>query len=146
MKKFLISILACSLIIFSLSFFACDLSHKHYTDNFGVCKNCNEDISILIDKDKNGAYIQKSFNLQLYTDTYLKFVSNGESQLTIKVESTASNIKSIILYSKTDDYIASTYNSENPILTCNEQLIAGETYYIKIQSSNVAAAKIIIET
>lgn len=146
MKKFLTSIFACLLVVFSLSFIACDLSHKHYTDNFGVCKSCNEDISVLIDKDKNGAYIQKSFNLQVYTDTYLKFVSNGESQLTIKVECPSSNIKSVILYSKTDDYIASTYNSENPIFTCNEQLIAGETYYIKIQSNNVATAKITIET
>ena len=143
MKKFL-SVLFAVLTITCFS--ACDLSHKHFTDNFGVCKTCSEDISVLIEKNGNNSYVQTNFNLQVYTDTFLKFVSNGESSLTIKIECANSTIKSIILYSKTDDYIASTYNTQNPVLTCNEQLIAGETYYIKIQSDKFADAKIILET
>ena len=133
------------MLIFSTFFIACDLSHKHYTDDFGVCRSCNTDISVLIQKDGNNNYIPTTFNLQHYTDTYLKFVSNGESELTIKVECSGADIESIILYSKTDNHIASKYDRRNPVLTCNEQLSANETYYIKIKSSTSASAKVVLE-
>jgi len=144
MKKLLSKIILCYILIVSSIFVGCDLSHKHYTDDFGVCNNCKKDISVLIEKDTNNNYIETELNLQLHTDTYLKFVSNGENKLTIKIECDGADIKSIILYSKTDDYIASKYDKEDPVLVCNEQLTPNETYYIKIQSDKVASAKVIM--
>lgn len=145
MKKILYSFMFLILIVCSSLNVGCDLSHKHYTDNFGVCKSCQNDISVLIKKDNNNDYIETEFNLQIHTDTYLKFISNGESQLTIRIECENANIKSIILYSKNDNYIASKYDSNNPVLICSEQLTADEEYYIKIESDKFATAKVILE-
>ena len=132
-------------LIISIFLVGCDLSHKHYTDNFGVCRNCNTDISVMIQKDQNENYLVTDFALQYYTDTYLKFVSNGESELTITIECDTADIESIVLYSKTDDYIASKYDRNNPVLVCNEQLERGETYYIRIKSSKARNARVILE-
>ena len=134
----------CFLLIVSFFFMGCDLSHKHYTDNYGVCKNCNTDITVTIEKDSSGNYMPTNFLLQKHTDTYLKFISNGESKITITVNCETSNINSIILYSKTDDYIASKYDKTNPVLIYDQPLIANETYYIKIQSTNAVNAQIIL--
>ena len=139
-KRIIISIL----LFMSFLFVGCDLSHKHYTDNYGYCNSCKTDITIDIEKDSNNNYLPKDIMLQHYTDTYLKFVSNGESNITIEVQCESTDIESIILYSKTDDHIASKYDKENPVLTCNEQLTTGETYYIKIKSSTYGSAKIIL--
>lgn len=132
-------------LIISVFLVGCDLSHKHYTDDFGVCRNCNTDISVMIQKDQNENYLVTDFTLQYYTDTYLKFVSNGESELTITIECDAADIESIILYSKIDDYIASKYDRNNPVLVCNEQLERGEIYYIRIKSDKAADARVILE-
>ena len=137
----IITVLACVLFLFA----GCDLSHKHYTDNYGVCKTCGTDITVTIKKDSNNNYLPTNFNLQYYPDTYLKFVSNGENKITITIKTNSPVVKSIVLYSKSDDYIASKYDVNNPVLVCEEPLIANETYYIKIESTNAENAQVVIE-
>ena len=137
----ILSVLVCVLFLFA----GCDLSHKHYTDNYGVCRSCGTDITVTIKKDTANNYLPTEFMLQHNTDTYLKFVSNGESKITITINTSSPVVKSIVLYSKSDDYIASKYDSSNPVLVYEEPLTANETYYIKIQSTNSGKANVVIE-
>ena len=69
--------------ILILCFFlcSCDLSHKHYLDNYGVCKSCNQDVCILLSNNVNGEYISEIIDINPYNDVFVKFVSTGDMVL-----------------------------------------------------------------
>ena len=52
-----VSFLFCCLFLLS----ACDLSHKHYTDNFGVCRSCGEDTVEILKVNANYEFTRKVF-------------------------------------------------------------------------------------
>ena len=123
----------CAVVCFSAAACTLDLSHKHYLDKFGYCNSCQSDQTILLTKNADGEYVSEKLNLNTINETFIRFVSDGTSPLQITVNCITSEASSIVLFSKTDDYIASKYDKTNPVLICREPLTAGETYYVRIK-------------
>ena len=136
----------CLSIPFILSVTACDLSHKHYLDNYGYCRSCDQDMCIALTKNSNSEYIAE-INIDPYNETFLSFVSDGEQGIEITVSNYGSGVvNSIILYSQDDDYIVSKYDTSNPVLTYSDRLTKNKKYYIKIKFTQVSQAKITIKS
>ena len=123
-----------------------DLSHKHYTDDYGYCRSCETDTAHLLQKNADGIYVTEELPFPAYTDVFLTFRGEGEGGLTVTVTplSTA-EVAAIILYSESDDYIASRYDRQDPVLKYSEPLEDGVLYYVRIKPSVAGAIKVIIE-
>ena len=146
MKNSLIKILSvlCLVICVCTIFTSCDLSHKHYFDNYGVCKSCQKDSCITLTKDSNSNTYSLPYYVNINTrdDGFFKFVSNGENGILItftKDESSSNgqtDFKQIKFYSEKSAIITSTY--ENQTLKYSNTLEKGVTYYIWLDIENYA--------
>ena len=144
-KKFIFkTFLILSLILCGLIFASCDLSHKHFFDAYGKCKNCNFNSCITITKNQSSnSYTSNYANINTKDDGYFKFTSNGENGIIItftKNQSTSigqTNFKQIKFYSEKSSLIASNINSN--ILEYNGKLELGVTYYIYLNIENYSA-------
>lgn len=134
----------CLVLLIGVIFTSCDLSHKHYFDNYGVCKSCQKDSCITITKDPNSNTYSLPYYVNINTrdDGFFKFVSNGENGILItftKDESSSNgepSFKQIRFYSEESALITS--NVEKQTLSYNNTLKAGVTYYIWLDIENYA--------
>ena len=127
------------------SLVSCDLSHKHYLDNYGYCMQCQKNQVVSLTRSQDGHYTAEEKSFNPYNDIFYKFVANGENGIQISVSSTSTaKIASILLYTKEDDYIASTYDSENPNLLHQEPLKTGETYYIRVKAREIGTINLTV--
>lgn len=120
----------------------CDLSHKHYLDNYGVCKNCGKDAAVNLTRDSNGEY----FSTETYCSTndfsYFKFVASGEEFITICVEEISANVDYISLYTKNVSNLSLSHVSGENSYFYSNKLTEGEIYYIKVKVSTAGNIKI----
>lgn len=122
---------------------SCDLSHKHYFDDYGKCRNCGVNTCKTLTKDSNSnTYSYDYVKINTKDDGFFKFVSNGENGIKItftKNQSTSigeTTFKKIKFYSENSAIITS--NVERSELEYNGQLTAGVTYYIWLDIENYA--------
>ena len=144
MKKILkISSIVCFLFSFIFMLSACDLSHKHYVDNYGYCSSCKTDTAIVL---TNRVYYYESREVECSSVdfVYFRFVSNGESSIKITIEEISGAVNYINMYSKhiNNLYVQHTYGTNEYFH--DQPLIEGETYYIKVKAYDNTKIKILI--
>ena len=115
-----------------LSASACDLSHKHVVDDCGYCNACQKDTAIDLIK-KDGVYVAEMTDCNTYNETFFRFVGNGETAVKILAICENTQAESVILFSENDDYIASKFDRENPLVECQEPLETGVIYYVRVK-------------
>ncbi|MBO5328812.1 MAG: hypothetical protein J6B04_06535 [Clostridia bacterium] len=122
----------------------CDLSHKHYLNDYGVCRSCQEDKAVLLTLNENGEYKSDEVTIDVYNDTIIKFVSNGEKGIELKINCESEGVKTVTLLSDTTAYIPINKNYQTGNYVSEIQFVKGETYYVKISFSSVKTASFII--
>ena len=115
-----------------------DLSHKHYVNNYGVCRQCQEDQSLVLTKNAQGEYLSGDLQLGTISDTIIRFVANGERGVTVAVECETSEIKDVTLYSKTSAYMCGGTST----LTWENELVAGQTYYLRLRMKQAGVTRV----
>ena len=145
MKKcFKVASMLCLLVCCFSFFSACDLSHKHYLDSYGVCRNCKTDTAELITRNANLEYVstEKQFNL-VETYAFFKFVANGETAVKIVVSTISTNYNDLVLL---DDGARSQFLTAkgNNTYLCNTTLVQGKTYYIRLKPAQSGKIKVVV--
>ena len=132
-KRFIAVILsACLLIIGAFSLSACDLSHKHYLDDYGICRNCQKDACYVANGDGNGNYKAENINCQIVWETFVKFVATSDSPVEITVTCGTAEVNNFVMYALSNKQLAYCYNRELRATT-SQPLTVGTTYYIKVK-------------
>jgi len=139
MKKFFSFIIViCFIVPFSIILCSCDLSHKHYFNQYGYCGNCGTDTCVTLHKNQTtNKYEGSKTTTNVYDDIFFKFTASGENGIKIKVvapEGSSIKFKTITFYSESTASITSVY--EQTELVWNNKLTAGLTYYIKIDTES----------
>ena len=137
-------VLSFCLILCCFIFASCDLSHKHYFNDYGRCRNCNANTCITLTKDPySNTYTSPFKKISTIDDGYFNFTSNGENGILInftKNEETSigeTRFKTIKLYSENTAYIRTV--SDTTSLEYDYPLNQGVTYYIYLDIENYAA-------
>lgn len=142
-KRFLTIILsACLFIIGAFSLSACDLSHKHYLNDYGVCKQCNQDVCFIASGDGVGNYKAENINCQLVFETYVKFVATKSAPVEITITCGTAKVNNFIMYALSNRQLAYCYNSDDLRATTSEPLTAGTTYYIKVKVTTAGSLSV----
>ena len=134
MKKVLkLTSLFCLLLCGIAFLSACDLSHKHYLDNYGVCKNCKEDTAEVLTRNSNLEYISSERNCNVQeTYAFFKFVANGEEMVKIIVEEISTEYQEVRLLNKNANSVF-LIPKENNTFLYEGTLTAGEIYYVRVK-------------
>lgn len=121
------------LLVFSLV--SCDLSHKHYTDEYGYCSSCKTDTAVLLQKDDTGGYASETCTFGQYATPYFKFTASGEAGIKIEVIPDTAEVSAVILYTRERPYVASKYDRADPTLLYEVPLEAGDEYFVRLELS-----------
>ncbi len=131
------------LIIVAVFSTACIINPTHYLDDYGVCKQCKEDVSITLNYN-DGVYSSSARCLD--TDyTYFKFtsISNQPLQITIdKGDATIDDLNCIKFYSKNNHNISLSHFAGEFTWNYPYELTQGETYYIRLAVKKVGTVSI----
>ena len=121
-----------------------DLSHKHYVNNYGVCNQCQQDVSVLLTKGLDGRYVSTDISANAYYDTIIRFVGNNENGICVRIETnggvTVGNVK---LYSQTSAYMSQSTGTIP--LVWQGVMENGKTYYVRIPTTGSGTIKVVIE-
>ncbi len=113
---------------------ACDLSHKHYFNDYGVCKQCQKDASVTLTK-QNGVYLSEEVTLEAFNErqnySYFKFTADGDYGITAEIEGIGSVVHSVELYSTEVAMMTGGMST----LTWQQPLNEGTTYYLRVKLS-----------
>lgn len=133
-----VSFLFCCLFLLS----ACDLSHKHYTDNFWVCRSCGEDTVEILKVNANYEFTSSESYGRANEYVYFKFVSLGEDLIDITVEEVSARVSYVELYTKTSSNLYLKHMSGENVYSHESPLTQGETYYIRVKLYNAGKIKV----
>ena len=135
--------LFCLLLTCAFAFCSCgmDLSHKHYLNEFGFCRQCQKDLSISMKFDGE-KYVSEEVNCPTNDYTYFKFVANSASHVTIYLEEITASVESynLHLYKEGSYGLSLWHDVENNSFRYENPLTQGDTYFVKVKAS--AAGKI----
>lgn len=136
MKKLLPILLAAAFIISSLTGCSLDLSHKHYTDDFGFCKTCDTDLCRAL-RESGSILTSGSVNAADGETLYFSFKPNGAGSTVIKIvsESAVLDERGVDIYTR-DSYgigFIPLYSDDGnvKILKSNGTLDTDTVYYIR---------------
>lgn len=143
MKKSLLTILLAVCLIFPIAMFSgCDLSHKHYCDKFGVCRNCGENTATQLSL-QNGVYSCASVPAKANDETYFSFVGNGTSNIKITISPSNISVTNFDLYTQTSSNLYLQRN--NTVYVYEGEITQGTTYYISLKVSVATNLSVKIE-
>ena len=135
------------IIVFSLilSFFitGCDLSHKHYYNDYGVC-NCGKDSALTV-AYSNNEYTSESHSVIEGESYYYKFEGHGENGVEFFLDNDEVAFYRIEIRSEgmiMDTAKSDSFDSKTKKYT--KSLSKDRTYYLKITYKRDGEAKLII--
>ena len=140
MKKILVFVSLVMTLIIS----GCDLSHKHYYNDRGVC-NCGDDIA------EELSYLNDEYNSNEHTvengkTYYYKFKANGEEGIDFYVES--QNVSFDRIEIRADGMLQTTAGHKNydyKVFTYSGQtLIKDKFYFLKVTYNGEGTIKLIL--
>ena len=141
-KLYRFILMVCCLLSLAL-FSSCDLSHKHYLDEYGYCKSCQKDQAIELSL-KDGVYSSGEVYLTVINESFFKFVSSGEKGVEIKVDYVSTEVTSIIFFSTKSNSLAYKFDRSNPVAVYKGDLEEGETYYVKLKLTKEGSLKLTV--
>lgn len=139
MKKVLLLISLISIFVIS----GCDLSHKHYYNDYGKC-NCGKDIALTFTYS-NGEYISEVHGVIKGEVYYYKFDGHGENGCEFFLDNKEMLFDRVEV--RSDGILASVATSEafgTPDRRYNSTLMNGRTYYLKVTYKTSGDIKVII--
>ena len=143
MKNFIEKYLVLCLLICCVVFLqACDLSHKHFEDKYGVCQTCGEDTAELLTPNPNQEFISSEKHGRENDFVYFKFVSLGEEFINITVNEITAKVSYVELYTKTVKNLYLSHVSGENVYSYDLPLTQGETYYIRVRLQKAGNIKI----
>ena len=143
MKNFINKCLIFGLMLCGVVFLqACDLSHKHYEDKYGICQSCGKDTAELLTPNSNQEFISSEKFGRENDFVYFKFVSLGEEFINITVTEISGKVNYVELYSKTTSNLYLSHMSGENVYCHESPLTQGETYYIRVRLLKAGNVKI----
>ena len=146
-KKVKLLSVICLLLIIPFMF-ACKFNPSHYLNDYGVCKQCGDDMSISLNRNNNLEYVIEDVYCTTNDYTYFKFVSSGEENFTIYIEEQTAKIDDINclkFYTKQIHNISLSHLVGEHKWNGIQPLTAGETYYLRIQVKTAGTIKVIVQ-
>ena len=142
MKKTLISL--CLFLVMIISGCQCDLSHKHYYNEYGVCI-CGSDIAQKLSYS-NSEYTSTTYNIKQGEIYYYKFTSHGENGVDFHLES--DNVMFDRIEIRADGMlqtIATRKEYDDKLYTYDKSLTNDRVYYLKITYKGDGSIKLILK-
>ena len=139
MKRVLILLSLISIFIIS----GCDLSHKHYYNDYGIC-NCGKDISLKLDYSNN-EYISESHSVIEGESYYYKFKAHGENGIEFFLDNEDVTFYRIEIHTKgmlTNVATGDSFDSKTKKYT--QSLTDGREYNLKITYRSDGETRLII--
>lgn len=150
-NKTLRTIMFLSFVFIALTFVGCtiDLSHKHYTDKYGYCSNCDTDTSITLEKNESSEFVSDEMSVGYfgYTDEmYYKFTLDKDSKIKISLSCDSSSFGEIKLYTKENDYIylSSDFDAPEENAKVSNEILEKDTYYIFVKFYEETTCKVVV--
>ena len=138
-KSFIFCLLSTCIFLFT----ACgmDLSHKHYLNDFGFCRQCQKDLAHTLSL-VNGEYVSEEVDCKTDDYTYFKFLANKNTPVTIYLEEITASVESynLHLYKENAYGLSLNHNAEDNSFYYANELTQGDTYFVKVKAG--AAGKI----
>lgn len=147
MRRFLKTLLVVTLtLVLGVLTVGCsiDLSHKHYLNSYGICSQCQKDVSVLLTKNVDGRYVSADIKTDVYNDTIVRFLGDNENGVHITVEANnGAVVGNVKLYSQTSAYI--TQSTGTAPLIWENKIEQGKMYYVRIQTTGQGTVKVTIK-
>ena len=134
----------CMLFVLIITGCQCDLSHKHYYNDYGVCM-CGDDIAQELIYE-NQEYKTTSHEVKQGETYYYKFVSHGENGIDFYLESESVAFDRIEI--RADNMlqtVAGRKDYTNKLYTYESSLTDELMYYLKITYTGEGTIKMIIK-
>ena len=123
----------------------CDLSHKHYYNDRGVC-NCGDDIAEKLTY-LNEEYVSNEHNIEEGKVYYYKFDANGEEGIDFYLESEDVTFDRIEI--RADGILQTTAGNKNydyKVFTYDRQSFTKDrTYFLKVTYKGQGTVKLVLK-
>ena len=139
MRKSTALLLLCALLLAALTGCGLDLSHKHYLDDFGVCRGCGEELAVSLSEGSDGVLFAGVTDVppsgREGNYAYFKFTSRGEAGILITASAVTDTtaVSEVSLYREGAYGLALIPKGDGAYLH-EGVLTAGEVYYVRVAS------------
>ena len=133
----------CMLFVLIITGCQCDLSHKHYYNDYGVCM-CGDDIAQELIYE-NQEYKTTSHEVKQGETYYYKFVSHGENGIDFYLES--EEVKFDRIEIRADGMLQTVPNRNDDtqkFYTYDKALVNERIYYLKVTYIGEGSIKLVI--
>lgn len=122
------------LAVLSLFLAGCDLSHKHYLDEYGICRSCGEDLAVRMTDTAEGGYTATAEPTYGSVTVYFTFVADGGDGLILSLTPDEGVIiQAVVLYPAGGSrmFLFPTGESNSGFLY-DGPITAEKTYYVAV--------------
>ena len=122
------------LLLLVLLLAGCDLSHKHYLDEWGVCRSCGEDLTVRLTPRAEGGYTATAAPTYGSDTVYFRFSARGEEGVSLSLSPEGeARVREVSLYPKGGSRVSLFPTSSNATGFLYEGTLGeGVDYYVAV--------------